>query len=110
MITVADVRGFLGIPPADTGDDAWLTQSVAAVNAWVARLPAVHGQQDDSWPADVHTGAIMLAAHEYHARNAPGGRAGYDVAGGFQQAYADPEIARLLRLRRWAKPMIAGAP
>jgi hypothetical protein len=109
MITTADLRAFLGIDPADAADDAWLGQCVGAVNAWVARLPVVHGTADDSWPNDVTVGAIMLAAHEYHARNAPGGRAGYDIAGGFSQAYADPEIARLLRLRRWARPMITGA-
>lgn len=109
MITPDALRAFLGIDPADSADDAWLASAVDAVNVWVGRLPVVAEQPDPTiWPADVTTGAIMLAAHEYHARNAPNGRAGYDIAGGFSQAYADPEIARLLRLRRWARPMIAG--
>jgi hypothetical protein len=114
-ITTDQLRAHLGINPADTTDDEWLGQSVAAVNAWVATLPVVVDQLptatpaiDLEWPADVQTGAIMLAAHGYHSRNAPYGRATLDLAGGFNQAYADPEISRYLRLRRWGKPMISG--
>lgn len=105
-ITADQLRDHLGIDPADTADAAWLEQCVAAVNAWVATLPVAVGLTD--WTPDVITGTVLLAAHLYHSRNAPYGRATLDLAGGFNQAYADPEIARYLRLRRWAKPMISG--
>jgi len=113
MITVAEVKAFLGIPVADTSDEQWLASATAATNQWVGRLPVVIDlglAEGEPWPADVQAGATMLAAHLYHGRNASQGRAGYDMAGGFQTAYADPEIARLLQLRRWARPYVAGPP
>ena len=111
MITVQDVREHLGIAPADTVDDAWLTRTVAAVNDWVGGLPVVvDADPPGVWSDSATVGATMLAAHVYASRSAPYGRAALSDLGGFQQAYADPEVARLLRLRRWAKPTIAGMP
>ncbi len=112
MLTVDHVKDALGIPPADAGDDAWLAAVVDAVNAWVAGLPILADRPAPTapWPPSVTLGATMLAVHQYQSRSAPYGRATLDVAGGFQTAYADPEIARLLALRRWAKPTVGGAP
>lgn len=114
-ITAEQLRAHLGITPDDTTDTEWLDQCVAAVNTWVAGLPVVVDRQPTpdplielEWAPDVQAGAIMLAGHLYNSRNAPYGRATLDLAGGFSQAYADPEIARYLQLRRWARPMVAG--
>lgn len=110
MIDVDTVRAALGTDPADTTDDAWLGTVVDAINAWVGGLPVVVDRPTpgDPWPASVVLGATMLAVHAYQSRSAPYGRAVLGEAGGFQAAYADPEIARLLALRRWAKPTVSG--
>ena len=107
-ITAEDMKRLLGLDPADVVDDEWLAAVVEAVNAYVAGLPVIADATDPeyAWPADVRLGATMLAQHLYSSRSAPYGRASLDIAGGFQVAYADPEIARLLRLRRWARPMV----
>lgn len=108
-ITTEQLADHLGITIApDTGDARWSASVVDAVNAWVATLPVIADRDDPAapWPTTVDTGAVMLAAHIFHSRSAPYGRATLDVTGGFQQAYADPEVARLLRLRRHARPVI----
>jgi hypothetical protein len=109
-ITVEQVAEALGLEPTDTADHAWMGTVVAAVNEYVTGLPVVADRLDPGapWPPPVTAGALMLAMHQYQARNAPNGRATLDLAGGFQTAHADPEIARLLQLRRWAKPAIGG--
>ena len=111
MITVDSVRGALGLSPADTADDAWLTTVTNAVNSYVSTLPVVvdHPTDDGLWPPTVMLGATLLAVHLYQSRGAPYGRATLDDAGAYATAYADPEIARLLQLRRWARPGVAGA-
>lgn len=110
MLTVDGVQDALGIPAADTADQAWLGQVVDAVNTYVAALPAVVDRPDPTalWSPSVQLGATLLAVHLYQSRGAPYGRAALDAAG-FQSAYADPEIARLLQLRRWAKPSVSGS-
>lgn len=111
MLTVDQVRDALGLQPADSADDAWLASCVAAVNDWVATLPVVVDSPNPAvWSASVILGATLLAVHEYQSRGAPYGRAVLDAAGMYQSVYSDPEISRLLRLRRWAKPSVAGAP
>lgn len=110
MISTDQVKDALGLDPAESTDDAWLATVVDAVNAWVAGLPVLADRPapTDPWPASVTLGAVMLAVHQYQSRSAPYGRAILDSAGGFQVAYADPEIARLLALRRWARPAVSG--
>ena len=110
MITVEQVRSHLGIAPDNTDDDEWLTMAVGAVNVEVAGYPLIADRDDPTadWPANATTGAVMLAAHLYHSRNASQGRATFDITQGFQSAYADPEINRLLRIRRYGRPMMAG--
>lgn len=74
-ITNADVAGWLKLVDPD---DAILTPVVAATNAWVAALPAVDGLDPETpWPADVHQGAVMLAARWYRRRNTPAGVESY---------------------------------
>lgn len=110
MITVDGVHDALGLAPADSADDAWLALVVDAVNTYVAALPVIVDRPDPAavWPPSVQLGATLLAVHEYQSRGAPNGRAMFDDAGGFSTAYADPEIARLLQLRRWARPGVSG--
>ena len=111
MISVDQVRDALGLDPADAADDAWLASCVDAVNDWVSTLPVVVDSPTPAvWSPSVVLGATLLAVHEYQSRGAPYGRAVLDAAGMYQSVYSDPEIARLLRLRRWAKPGVAGAP
>ena len=108
MLTSSDLTGSLGAAPADPSDTAWVDTVVAATNAWVGRLPVLLDRPApaDPWPPDVELGALMLAQHLYHSRSAPYGRATLEP-GAFQAAYADPEIARLLQLRRHRKPFVA---
>jgi hypothetical protein len=112
-ITVGDVVEYLALPePLDPADEAWIGDVVDAVNEWVAGLPIVVDQlvavppveppEPVPWPARARTGAIMLAGHIYQSRNSPNGRPNLD--GGLSPAYADPEVSRLLELRRWARP------
>ena len=109
MIDVDDLAAHLGhVTPLDPADALWAGQVVDAVNAYVATLPVTVDRPvpADPWPATVTTGAVMLAAHLYQSRNAPYGRATLDLVGTTSAVYADPEIARLLQLRRWSPPMV----
>lgn len=108
-ITPAQLADHLGIDlPPGSADDRWSTSCVDAVNLIVAGLPVIADRPDPAapWPANAVTGATMLAAHIFHSRSAPYGRATVDITGGYATAYADPEIARLLQLRRYAPPKV----
>lgn len=111
MLTVDGVHLALGLDPADTSDHAWLTACVDAVNSYIPTLPVIadRTQSADPWPAAVTLGATMLAVHLYQSRGSPYGRAALDAAGAYGTAYADPEISRLLQLRRWARPSVSGS-
>lgn len=105
MITADQLKAALGIPPADSADDAWAAQVVAAVNEYVAGLPWVADHADaPAWPEQAITGALLLAMRTYSARSAPLGMATLDAAGSLQVAQTDPEVGRLLRLGRYTQP------
>lgn len=75
-ITAGDVAAWLKLTDPDP---AILDPVVAATNTFVAALPVIsnlHPDQGD-WPADVHQGAVMLAARWYRRRNTPAGVESY---------------------------------
>lgn len=100
-ITPADVAAWLKLSDPD---DAILTPVVAATNAWVAALPVVADLPPDAadWPAEVHQGAVMLAARWYRRRNTPAGVESY-ADNVVYLPRRDADVSALLHL---AKPAV----
>ena len=102
IVTADDVRDYLRLP--EDADAAWLQEAADAATGYVNALAHVDAEE---WYAGERTGAIMLAGRIYSSRNAPLGAAGFDAMGGIITSRTDPEIARLLRVGRYAPPVIA---
>jgi hypothetical protein len=107
--TVADVKELSRV--TGTADDVRLGRIVAAVNAWVLRLPSAavaDGVADWTAPGVQHIveGATMLGARLYRRKNTPDGVVSM---GGESFAYIarnDPDVAMLLGLGTWAPPAV----
>jgi hypothetical protein len=85
-----------------------LVQATAAARAAVERRRvelALDTHTDETAPADVRMGAIMLAALVYQQRSAPSGFDGYDAETALADAGA--KRAEILRLLGWRRPVIA---
>lgn len=96
------VREYLGIE-AGAGDG--LPEVVAAVNALILgwRTPPAEGAV---WPADVATGATMLAARVWRRRNSPAGVETFGELGPLYVQRNDPDIAMLLGLGNYLRPAV----
>ena len=86
--TVADVRAALGLDPADTGDDQWLTDVTAAANVVAGRRRLAAGYHDDDalGPPDVaavRQGTVLYAVALYRERGAVDGYASMAELGSF---------------------------
>jgi len=85
-VTTDDVKLALGIAPADTTDDAWLTQVTAAANDVAYRRRFAAGYVDDksALPDDaVKQGTVMYAVSLYRERGAVDGFASMSELGTF---------------------------
>lgn len=108
-VTLASVKAQLGV--ADDTDDLALAATAAAVNAVVRQLP-VAGRADGaaSWGlpelADVLLGANMLAARLWARRNSPEGVATFGAEGPAYVQRNDPDVAMLLQMGPWARPVV----
>lgn len=91
-ITTEDLKAAAGITPADTYDDAWLAQTVDAVNTLVTRLrPDAAGLE-----ADIRQGALELGMKMYRSRGATDdGTAALDLYN-YAARYLDANVRLLL--------------
>lgn len=102
-----DVRDALGLDPADTVDDAWLDQVVAAVNQFVddTRPPLV----DPDVPVEVDPrtawGATQLGTRWYSRRNS-NDLSAFAEFGGVPPSI-DRDIAVALRIDRYFRAVVA---
>lgn len=103
----------------DNDDDARLEPIVAAVNVVVRRLPVAQGITGETgdpaadppipanaWPADVRQGATLLAARLWKRKNSPAGVEAFGADGAVYVRRNDPDIAMLLQLGDYAKPLV----
>lgn len=92
-----------------TADDDLIGAAVAAVNVFVRRLP-VRGLvvwPMLEWPADTSYGATLLAGRLYRRRNSPAGVESFsDMGGAVYVQRNDPDIAMMLGLGAYARPMV----
>lgn len=104
--TPADVGTFLGVPPAEAGDDAWLVEATDAANdvAWRRRLAAGYVDDPTTAPdAAVKTGVVLYAAALYRERGAVDGFASFVELGTFVPAGGSwAQIQRLWGVNRMA--------
>lgn len=75
---------------------------VAAVNALIVRYKG----DRDSWPAYWSHGAKMLAMRIYRRRDSPGGVEALGELGPVYVSRNDPDLAQLLEIGRYSKPVV----
>jgi hypothetical protein len=106
--SVPAVKGFLRI--GTDADDDLIAAAVAAVNAWIARLPYASTTDAGgvtSWAADVISGANLLAGRLYRRRNSPAGVESFsDLGGAVYVQRSDPDIAMMLGIGTYARPVV----
>ena len=120
-LDVADVKAWLRLADADTGDDDLVTMCAAAVEPQVERArpdqviaPAPAGRDSRGRitaaiaggyapDAEVYQAAVALAGRLVRRRNSPGGVETFGESITYVSRY-DPEIARALRTGLWAMP------
>lgn len=113
-ITVEEVCAVIGIAVPDDGtpDGVWMRQCVGSINALardcVPRLRAGTSGESGSedWPEDIRTGLIMWAQRQWARRSSPTGITGYSDSGATYVARWDPDVERLLRIGKWARPVV----
>jgi hypothetical protein len=112
-LTLADLKTEMGIEPDDTRDDAQLQTVLDAAVTFVERVR--HGQFDfDGDPlsdlpaptADLTLGTLMLARRWHTRRRSPDGLVQMAELGSARVSSFDPDIDRLLRLGRHARPVV----
>ncbi|WP_431229326.1 hypothetical protein [Paenarthrobacter nicotinovorans] len=107
MITAQDVTRWMGHKdPTEPDEIEALELVTAATIKYVASLPNI--DLDPSgfyWAATTKLGAIMLAARIYQRRNSPGGVTAVGDVATYVPRY-DNDIARLLNLDSFTKPMV----
>ena len=114
--TPADVGVFLGIPPANAGDDDWLVSCTDAANEVAFRRRQAAGYQDlainpldgrmvgDVIPnPDVQLGVVLYAGALYRERGATDGFASFVELGTFVPAGGTwAQVQRLWGVNRMA--------
>ncbi len=75
---------------------------VAAVNALIVSYKG----ERDTWPAYWVHGAKMLAMRIYRRRDSPGGVEALGELGPVYVSRNDPDLAQLLEIGRYAKPVV----
>lgn len=110
--TLEDVKVRLGIDDGDTDSDDRLEMVVAAVNDQVRSWPvAERSAQPDvdlverEWVYSTVLGAVMLCVRIDNRRNTPDGVAGFADGAPVYVQRNDPDVAMLLQLGQWAKPV-----
>lgn len=103
--TLDGVKGFLRLE--DTTDDDRLEAVVAAVNGKVRGWPCSEAAVDaPAFPDAVVEGATLLAGRLFRRRESPAGVAAFGELGPVYVMRNDPDVAMLLNLGSWTRPMI----
>lgn len=103
--TLPGVKALLRITTTD--DDDLITAAVDGANAWVITLPASVPDAANEWLANTTYGATMLAGRLYRRRNSPAGVEAFsDLGGAVYVQRNDPDIAMMLRIGAYARPMV----
>lgn len=92
--------------------DAHVTAATDAANSLVRDLPiadtaraAAGDPPPDTWPPRIALGATMLAARLARRRNSPDGIASFSDLGAVYVQRNDPDVAQLLQIGRFTKPV-----
>ncbi|PWW50262.1 head-tail connector protein [Actinokineospora spheciospongiae] len=116
-VTLAELKNELKLDGADAGerpgDDERLTRALAAARTFVERIHRGRYNFADvevsllpAPTADIKLGTMMLARRLNHRRNSPDGLVSMGELGSARVASFDPDIDRLLRLGRHARPVV----
>lgn len=112
-VKLDDLKVEMDIDVTDTRDDERLTSALDAAVAFVERVRK--GQFNfDADPlsdlpeptADLKLGTLMLARRWNTRRRSPDGLVAMSDQGSARVAASDPDIARLLRIGRHARPVM----
>jgi hypothetical protein len=112
-LTLPQLKTHMKIAPEDTRDDERLEEVLVAAMAFVERVRK--GQFNfDGDPlcdapeptADLKLGTLMLADRWHTRRRSPDGLVQMAELGSARVASFDPDIDRLLRLGRHARPVV----
>lgn len=109
----AAVRAALKLAAGDAADNTYLDGIVGAVNVFVRLLPIAStvavpppAEPPAEWPADIVTGANLLAARLYRRRNSPSGLEAFGDLGASYVQRNDPDVAQLLALGSHSYPQV----
>lgn len=113
-LTLADLKHHKEIDLSDTRDDDNLTEALAAAMTFVERVRRGQFSFDgepalDNLPVptpDVKLGTLMLADRWNTRRRSPEGLISMGEMGSARVPSFDPDIDRLLRLGRHARPRV----
>lgn len=107
VTSVLAIKGRLGIPVDDNGEDADIAGIVDAVDVVVRGLPIADKSRGlEAWPADIALGATMLGARLHRRRKTPDGVAVFGEQGGVYVQRNDPDVALLLELGEHGRPAV----
>jgi hypothetical protein len=104
MLTVSEVVAWAKI---NNPDLETLASVVDAVNVYVALLPGIDLNEDLSWAATTKFAAILLAARWYQRRSSSNGVEAVSESGPVYVSKYDSDIARLLHIDGFQKPVVA---
>jgi hypothetical protein len=108
-----ELKSDLGLASGDLTDDAALAVQLAAAVAFVERVHDgryTFDGEDDTLPSpgsDLELGAVRLAGRWFTRRRSPDGLIVSSEFGSTRIPSFDPDIERLLRIGRYAPPVIA---
>lgn len=98
-ITLQDVTNHLGTSRPDENLNSVIAAAVAMVEEW-------KGQEIADWPESWRLGTIMLIARFDRRRNSPSGVDTVTEMGPVYVSRRDPDVAQLLEIGNWAKPVV----
>jgi hypothetical protein len=102
--SAADVAAWMTRDAGDAAAVEKLEPVARAVNKLVRRW--LDPRPDGSWDDDHTFGATMLAARLYRRRNSPEGVATFTSEGAVYVQRNDPDVAMLLELGVYARPVV----
>ena len=111
--TLAEIKSDLDIAADDTRDDERLNRMLAAAVAFVERVrPRFNYAADEASTLPVPTpdlvlGTIRLAGRWHTRRRSPDGLIQMAELGASRVPSGDPDIDRMLRIGRHARPVVA---
>lgn len=98
-ITLQDVADHLGTSRPDMNLKAVIDAAVAMVEEW-------KGKTIDEWPDSWRLGTIMLIARFDRRRNSPAGVDTITEMGPVYVSRRDPDVAQLLEIGTWHRPVV----